>query len=148
MEIILLEKIERLGELGDRVRVKPGYARNFLIPQRKATEATPENIKKFEERRAEYEAKLAEKVKAATERAEQLEGKVITIAAHAGDEGRLFGSVGPLDIVNAAKAMGVELARHEIRMPTGPIRQLGEYEFDVHLFTHIDSKILVRVVAE
>lgn len=148
MEVILLEKIDRLGELGDRVQVRPGYARNYLIPQRKATEATPANVAKFEAQRAEYEAKLAEKISKAQSRAAALQDQVITITAHAGDEGRLFGSVGPHDIVAAAEKMGLELQRHEIRMPTGPIRQLGEYELDVHLFTDVNSRIIVRISAE
>ena len=130
MNVILLEKVTHLGDLGDRVEVKAGYARNFLIPQGKATEATKANIERFEARRA---AALA--------------GKVLTILAKAGDEGKLFGSVGTQDIANAAVQQGLQLARSEVMMPHGTIREIGEYTVSLHLFAGISTEVLVRVVA-
>jgi len=146
MEVILLEKVDNLGDLGDQVRVRPGYGRNFLVPQGKAKPATAENIKYFEERRAELEKAAAEAQAAAEARRERVAELTINIAAKAGDEGKLFGSVGPGDIAEAATAAGVEIAKHEVRMPEGPLRVTGEYDVHVHLYTDVDTN--VRVVIE
>jgi large subunit ribosomal protein L9 len=146
MEIILLEKIDNLGGIGDKVRVKPGYARNFLLPQGKATVATAENLAVFEERRAEIERKAAEELSAAQARASQLEGKVLTINAQAGTEGKLFGSVGTIDIAEACAAEGIEVSRSEIRMAEGPIRVAGEHEVEFHL--HSDVNVTVKVIVQ
>jgi len=149
MEIILLEKIANLGQLGEKVNVRAGYGRNFLIPTGKAVPATPDNIKKFEERRADLEKTSAE----ATQFAEQRKSKIeelasVTIVSKAGAEGRLFGSVGTNDIADAIQAAGVEVERREVRMPEGPIRQIGEHEVELHLHTEVDAKIKVVVEPE
>jgi len=148
MEVILLEKVENLGNLGDRVNVKPGYGRNFLIPGGKATPATEEHIKAFEARRAELEKIAAEHVAAAEARREQLDGMTVTIKAKAGDEGKLFGSVGTGDIAEAVGAAGVAIERHEVRLPEGAFRQIGEYQVAVHLHTDVNTEITVLVEAE
>lgn len=147
MNVILLEKVTHLGDLGDRVEVKAGYARNFLIPQRKATEATQANIERFEARRAELERQQAAKLADAEQRAAALSGKVLTILAKAGDEGKLFGSVGTQDIADAAMQQGLKLTRSEVMMPHGTIRETGEYTISLHLFAGISTEVLVRVVA-
>jgi large subunit ribosomal protein L9 len=146
MEVILLEKIDNVGGIGDRVNVKSGFARNFLIPQGKATMATAANIEKFEKIRAELEAKAAEEVNAAQKRAESIEGKELTIAVQAGSEGRLFGSVGTIDIAEAFSAIGVEVERSEIRLPEGPLRVVGEHDIEIHL--HADVNVAVKVILE
>jgi large subunit ribosomal protein L9 len=148
MEVILLEKVENLGNLGDRVNVKPGYGRNFLIPGGKATPATEEHIKAFEARRAELEKIAAEHLAAAEGRREQLDGMTVTIKAKAGDEGKLFGSVGTGDIAEAVAAAGVAIERHEVRLPEGAFRQIGEYQVAVHLHTDVNTEITVLVEAE
>lgn len=148
MEVILLEKVENLGNLGDRVNVKPGYGRNFLIPGGKATPATEEHIKAFEERRAELEKAAADALASAEARRDQLEGMTITIAAKAGDEGKLFGSVGTSDIAEAVIATGVNIERHEVRLPEGAFRQIGEYQVGIHLHTDVNTEILLIVEAE
>ncbi len=150
MEIILLEKVENLGTLGDKVTVKSGYARNFLIPKGKAVFASPENIKMFEERRAELEKQEAEKLAAAEARKAQIQAleEGVTIAHKAGEEGKLFGSVGTGDIVAACQAAGVEIARSEVRMPEGAFRVTGEYTVVLHLHTDVDVELKVNVVAE
>ncbi|MCG6865767.1 MAG: 50S ribosomal protein L9 [Thiogranum sp.] len=148
MEVILLEKVENLGNLGDRVNVKPGYGRNFLIPGGKATPATEEHIKAFEARRAELEKIAAEHVAGAEARREQLDGMTVTIKAKAGDEGKLFGSVGTGDIAEAVAAVGVAIERHEVRLPEGAFRQIGEYQVAVHLHTDVNTEITVVVEAE
>lgn len=148
MEVILLEKVENLGTIGDQVNVKAGYGRNFLLPQGKATLATPENIAIFEKRRAELEAKEAEEVAAAKARAEKLDGMVLEIAAHAGEEGKLFGSVGTVDIAEASTAAGNEIERSEVRLPDGPLRVIGEHEVEIHLHSDVNVIIKVNVVAE
>ena len=148
MEVILLEKVENLGNLGDRVNVKPGYGRNFLIPGGKATPATEEHIKAFEARRAELEKAAAEHLAAAEARRVQLDGLRVSIKAKAGDEGKLFGSVGTSDIAEAVTAVGVTIERHEVRMPQGAFRQIGEYPVDVHLHTDVTTEITVVVEAE
>lgn len=146
MEVILLEKIDNLGGIGERVRVKSGFARNFLLPQGKATMATAGNIEKFEKIRAELEAKAAAEVNAARERGKSIEGKRLTIAVQAGSEGRLFGSVGTMDIADAFAAIGVEIERSEVRLPEGPLRVVGEHEIEIHL--HADVNVAVTVILE
>jgi large subunit ribosomal protein L9 len=146
MEVILLEKIDNVGGIGDQVKVKPGFARNFLIPQGKATMATAQNIKKFEKIRKELEAKAAAEVDAAKARAVAIEGKELTIAVQAGSEGRLFGSVGTIDIAEAFAAIGVEVERSEIRLPDGPLRVVGAHQIEIHL--HADVNIPVNVLLE
>ncbi|MHB8473828.1 MAG: 50S ribosomal protein L9 [Gammaproteobacteria bacterium] len=148
MEVILLQKVENLGNLGDKVKVRAGFGRNFLIPQGKATTATPANVAKFEARRAELEKSAAETIAAAQARAAALEGLTVTIAAHAGDEGKLFGSVGTSDIAEAVTAQGQELAKHEVRLPAGPFRHTGEFEVELHLHTDVNAKLKLIIVAE
>lgn len=145
MEIILLERIENVGSIGDRVTVKPGYARNFLIPQGKATFATPENIAKFEAMRAELEEKAAEELAAAQTRAKALEGLTLRIEVQAGPEGRLFGSVGTPDIAAACAEQGIEIERSEVRMPEGPLRSVGEHTVDIHLHSDVNVAVTVFV---
>jgi len=146
MEIILLEKIDNVGGIGDKVSVKPGYARNYLIPQGKATLATAENIARFEARRAEIEAKAHTELEAAQARAEKLEGQVVKVSANAGPEGKLFGSVGTPDIAEACQALGIEVERSEVRLPDGPLRVVGEHQIELHL--HADVNVSLTVVVE
>jgi large subunit ribosomal protein L9 len=148
MDVILLEKIDNLGGLGDRVTVRPGYARNFLIPRGKAKYATAENIAEFEARRAELEQAAAELLAAAEARKEKIDGAEVTITANAGSEGKLFGSVGPSDIARALAEVGAEVEKREVRMPEGPIRQAGEFEIGIHLHTDVNAIVKVIVVAE
>lgn len=148
MEVILLEKVENLGALGDKVKVKAGYGRNYLIPGGKATPATAENIAAFEARRAELEKQASEALAVAEQRKTALEKLSITITAKAGDEGKLFGSVGPADIADAVTAAGVAVEKKEVRMPTGPIRIAGEHEIGIHLHTDVNTTLNVTVVAE
>jgi len=149
MEVILLEKVANLGNLGDRVNVRSGYGRNFLVPTKKAVSATKANIELFEARRAELEQAATEVLAAAEARATTLnELDIITINSQAGDEGKLFGSVAVVDIANAINAAGVEVAKREVSMPEGPIRQVGEYEIEVHLHSDVISTVKVHVVAE
>jgi len=133
--------------LGDRIKVKPGYARNYLIPKGKATTATPANIARFEARRAELERVAAEQWTRARARSEQLAELIVTLSVKTGSEGRLFGSVGAADIANAVSAAGIELQKHEVRL-SGPIRQIGEYDVDLHLHNEVKSQIRVNVIAE
>ena len=147
MNVILLDKVENLGNIGDLVSVKPGYGRNFLIPQGKAALATARNIKEIEVRRAELEKLAAAEVSAAKARAATLAGVEVVITANAGSEEKLFGSVGPVDIVEALQGVQIEVERSEIRMAEGPIHELGEYEVGVHLHTDVNATIKVRVVA-
>lgn len=149
MQVILLEKIGRLGALGDEVNVKNGYGRNYLIPQGKAVPATAENRAAFEARRAELEQASAERLAAAEARKAQLEALgVVTLASKAGDEGKLFGSVGARDLAEAATAAGVALEKSEVRLPEGPIRTIGEFEVAVHLHAEVEAVLRVAVVAE
>lgn len=148
MEVILQEKIHNLGDLGDKVKVKPGFGRNYLIPQGKAVPATAENVAKFEARRAELEKAQAEQLAEARGRAEKINGLRLTIARKAAEEGKLYGSVAPGDVVEAAEAAGVEIGKHEIHMPEGPIRVVGEYELHVSLHADVECTINVEVVAE
>lgn len=147
MELILLEKIANLGNLGDKVKVKAGYGRNFLLPQGKATPATAANVAAFEARRAELERLAAEKRANAEARAEQLNELEVTITATAGDEGKLFGSIGTADIADALTASGLEVAKSEVRLPNGTIRQTGEYDVVVVLHTDVQAVIKLIVVA-
>ncbi len=147
MNVILLDNVENLGGIGDLVKVKPGYGRNFLIPQGKAALATPENIRQIEARRAELEKAAAEELAAAKKRAETINGMELVISANAGSEDKLFGSVGPIDIVEAFSAVQVEVERSEVRMPDGPIHELGEFDVGVHLHSEVNAEIKVRVVA-
>jgi large subunit ribosomal protein L9 len=148
MEVILLEKVYNLGELGDKVKVKPGYGRNFLIPSGKAVSATKENVAIFEERKAELQRQQQEALSIATSRAEKFKEVTVTIAKKAGSEGKLFGSIGTIDIAESVSALGTELEKQEIRMPEGPIRAIGEYEFDIQLHADVSASIKVVVVAE
>jgi len=148
MEIILLEKVHKLGSLGDRVNVKAGFGRNYLIPSGKAVSATTDNIAKFEARRAELEKQQQDVSATAAARAEKLNAVTVSIARKAGDEGKLFGSVGTADIADAVTATGVELTKQEIRLPEGPIRSLGELELNVQLHADVTATIKVNVVAE
>ena len=148
MNVILLDKVENLGDIGDLVTVKPGYGRNFLLPQGKATLATKDNIAAVEARRAELEKAAAEELAAAKERAKLIDGMELVVPANAGEEGKLFGSVGPIDICDAFEKVGVEVERSEVRMPEGPIHELGEYEIGMHLHADVNVNINLKVVAE
>ena len=145
MEIILLENIGHVGRFGEQVTVKPGYARNYLFPQGKAAPATPENIARFEARRAELAATAADQVENARIRAEAFQGQAVTVQANTGPEGKLFGSVGPADIAEALEARGLAVERSEIRMPDGPIRVVGEYTIELHLHSEFDARVTVIV---
>ena len=148
MNVILLEKIGNLGDLGDEVSVKPGFARNYLLPQGKAVTADEENRTIFEGRRAELEASANEKLAEANTRAEKLADKELSIAVKSGEEGRLYGSVGTQNIADALTGEGIPVERSEIRMPEGVIRVLGEYEIAIQLHTDVTAEIKVVVVPE
>lgn len=148
MEVILLEKIGKLGSLGDKVSVKAGFGRNYLIPQGKAVPATGVNIAKFEERRAELEKAAADKLAAAQARAEALNAFAVTIASKAGDEGKLFGSVGTRDIAEAITAAGQEVCKSEVRLPEGALRHVGEFEVALQLHPEVTTNVVVTVVGE
>lgn len=147
MEVILLQKVDNVGGIGDLVRVKSGYARNYLIPQGKATLATAENKAKFELRRAELEAKAAAELAEAQARAKKLEGLVIKLEMQAGTEGKLFGSVGTVDIAEAIGKQGIEVERSEIRLHEGPLRSVGEHKVDLHLHTDVNVEVTVVIEA-
>ena len=145
MEVILLDKLAHLGGLGDKVKVRNGYARNYLLPQKKAVMATKENLAKFEAQRAELEAKIAAELKAAEDRAAKLaEIGTVTILAKAGDEGKLFGSIGTRDIADALTVAGCEIHKSEVRLPEGVLRSVGEYEIALQL--HADVKSVIKLV--
>jgi len=148
MQIILMEKVPNIGGLGDVVKVKDGYARNFLIPQGKARRATPDNLKLLESKRAELEKAAGEKLAAATAQAEKLAGTALRITQKAGVDGRLFGSVTNVDIVEALKAQGFALEKSSIRMPTGPLKQVGEHPVSVALHTDVVTDIVVHVIGD
>ena len=148
MQVILMEKVVNLGGLGDVVKVKDGFARNFLIPQGKAKRATAANLKEFEGRRAELEKKANEHLVSAQERAAKLEGQKIDIAQKAGVDGRLFGSVTNADIAEALTKGGVAVKKAEIRMPAGALKHIGEFPIVVHLHADVEANIVVHVVAE
>lgn len=148
MNVILLDKVENLGDIGDLVTVKPGYGRNYLLPSGKASLATPENIAEFEARRADLENHAAEELTAAKARAELVQGMELVIQANVGTEGKLFGSVGPIDIADACEKVGVEIARSEVRMPDGPIHEVGDYTVGLHFHSDVNAEITVKVVAD
>ena len=146
MDVILLQKVKNLGNLGDRVKVKPGYSRNFLIPYGKAVPATAANVADFDKRRAEFEARANETLAAAEARKARLEGAAVTIKANASTEGKLYGSVGPRDIAEAFTAAGLPLEKSEVIMGEGPLRRVGESDVEVHL--HADVHTTVKVVIQ
>jgi large subunit ribosomal protein L9 len=148
MEVILMEKVANLGELGDVVRVKDGFARNFLIPHGKAKRATEANRKEFESKRAELEKAQAEQLAAAKSRGEKLEGLTLQITQKAGPDGRLFGSVTNYDIVEALKKQGHDVDRSNIRMPQGPLKQVGDFPIQVGLHTDVTVTITISVLGE
>jgi len=146
VDVILLKKVGGLGELGDKVAVRPGYGRNYLIPQGLAVSATRENLEAFEARRADLERAEADALAAAVSRQQRLEDLTVTIARKAGEEGRLFGSVGTADIAAAVTDAGVEVAKSEVRLPSGPLRAVGEYEVELHLHSDIDATVRIDIV--
>ena len=148
MNVILLDKVENLGDIGDLVTVKPGYGRNYLLPSGKASLATRENIAEFEARRADLEKHAAEELVAANARAELMQGMELVIQANVGPEGKLFGSVGPIDIADACEKVGVEIARSEVRMPDGPIHEVGDFTVGLHFHSDVNAEITVKVVAD
>jgi large subunit ribosomal protein L9 len=149
VEVILLEKMRNLGALGDKVRVKPGFARNFLIPQGKAAYANKDNLAKFEERRAELEKIAAERHQKAIERQQALSSlAAITITAKAGEEGKLFGSIGIRDIIDAIQKAGGVVEKREVRLPSGTLRMLGEYDITIELDSDITATVKVNIVSE
>ncbi|MBM4219660.1 MAG: 50S ribosomal protein L9 [Gammaproteobacteria bacterium] len=148
MEVILLQKIANLGDIGDRVKVKPGFGRNYLLPGGKATLATAENIARFESRRAELEARAAADLTSAQARAAALEGFKLSITAKAGSEGKLFGSIGTADIAEACQKAGHVIERAEVRLPGGPIRAVGEHLISLHLHSDVNVEVPLTVVAE
>jgi large subunit ribosomal protein L9 len=147
MNVILLDNVENLGNVGDLVKVKAGYGRNFLLPQGKAALATPENMKAIESRRAELEQHANEELANAKKRAEVINGMELVITANAGSEDKLFGSVGPVDITEAFAAVQVEVQRSEVRMPDGPIHELGDFQIGVHLHPEVNAEVSVKVIA-
>jgi large subunit ribosomal protein L9 len=148
MEVILFEKIDRLGNIGDLVNVKAGFARNFLLPQGKAKVASDANKAEIESRRAEFEKLATESLAAAEKRREQIEALSISITAKSGTEGKLFGSIGNVDIAAALTEAGVEVEKRDVRLPDGPIRQAGEYEITLHLHTDVDAVAKVTIIGE
>ena len=148
MQIILLEKVANLGSLGDQVNVKPGYARNFLFPQGKAVPATKANVEHFEARRADLEAQAAAKLADAQNRKEKIEEIELSVAVKAGDEGKLFGSLGNRDIADLISQAGVEVSKAEVRLPNGPLRNVGEYDIAIHLHAEVNATLKLHVVAE
>jgi large subunit ribosomal protein L9 len=148
MEVILLQKVANLGNIGDRVKVKSGFGRNFLLPQGKATVATPDNVARFEERRAELEKAAREHLSTAQERAEAMKDFHLRITAKAGAEGKLFGSVGTADIAEACTREGFKVLRSEVRLPNGAIRMVGEHMVSLHLHADVDVAVPVTIVAE
>jgi large subunit ribosomal protein L9 len=148
MQVILLERIQNLGELGDSVKVKPGYARNYLIPKGRAVIATAANVAEFEARRADLERQEAESLAAVQARADALNGAQVTLVRKTGEEGKLFGSIGPQDIADALTQQGTPVARHEVRLLSDTLRQVGDYEVGVHLYAEVEASITVHIVAE
>jgi large subunit ribosomal protein L9 len=148
MEVILLDNIGKLGDLGDKVTVKPGYGRNYLVPYGMAVPATKNNVEAFETQRAELEAQAAERKAQAETRAAQLAEIELSLVAKAGEEGKLFGSIGPRDLAEAMAQAGIEVAKSEVRMPEGPLRQTGEYDIALQLHAEVTSSVRVVVVAE
>lgn len=148
MEVILLDNIGKLGGLGDKVTVKPGYGRNYLVPYGLAVPATKDNVEAFDAQRAELEAQAAERKAEAEARAAQLSEIELSLVSKAGDEGKLFGSIGPRDLAEAIASAGIDIAKSEVRMPEGPIRQTGEYDIALQLHAEVSATVRVVVVAE
>lgn len=148
MEVILMTRVENLGNLGDKVNVKPGFARNYLIPQHKAKFATAENVAEFEARRAELEKQAVEEMNLARERHEKINGIQISVTAKESGEGKLFGSVGSTEIIEALQAKGVTVEKREIRLPDGVFRQIGKYEVEIHLHSDVNATIALEIVGE
>ncbi len=148
MDVILLDNIGKLGALGDKVTVKPGYGRNYLVPYGLAVPATKDNVEAFETQRAELEAQAVERKREAEARAEQLNDIELSLVAKAGEEGKLFGSIGPRDLADALAQAGIDVAKSEVRMPEGPLRATGEYDIQLHLHTDVDATVRIVVVAE
>jgi large subunit ribosomal protein L9 len=148
MNVILLDKVENLGDIGDLVNVKPGYGRNYLLPQGKAALATKANMTEFEARRTELEKAAAEELAAAKARADLISGMDLVIPANVGAEGKLFGSVGPIDIEEAFSKVGVEVAKAEVRMPDGPIHEVGDFAIGMHLHSDVNVEVNVKVVGD
>ena len=148
MDIILLQKVANLGNIGDRVKVKSGFGRNYLLPHGKATLATPDNIKRFEARRAELEKAAHEQLSSAEQRAEALKEFKLVIPSKAGTEGKLFGSIGTADIAEAATKAGIKIERSEVRLPNGALRTIGDHSVVLHLHADIDVPLAVTIVAE
>ncbi|TVP56980.1 MAG: 50S ribosomal protein L9 [Halomonadaceae bacterium] len=147
MEVILLEKVNNLGALGDQVKVKAGYGRNFLVPYGKAVPATKSNVADFEQRRAELEKQEAERLSQAQSRGEALDGQSFTVSSKAGEEGKLFGSIGVRDVADAVSAGGTVVEKSEVKLPEGPIRAIGEYELELQLHSDVSVTIKLVVVA-
>ncbi|MFT6434817.1 MAG: large subunit ribosomal protein L9 [Candidatus Azotimanducaceae bacterium] len=148
MQVILLEKVSNLGDLGDQVTVKAGYGRNFLVPLKKAVVASADNVATFEARRAELQEVADQKKATAVARGEKISGLNITLSTKAGEEGKLFGSITVRDVAEAVNAAGVELEKSEVRLPDGPLRELGEYEVDIHLHTEVNVKLKLTLVPQ
>ncbi len=148
MDIILLQKVANLGNIGDRVKVKSGFGRNYLLPHGKATLATPDNVKRFEARRAELEKAAHEHLSSAEQRAEALKEFKLVIPSKAGTEGKLFGSIGTADIAEAATKAGMKIERSEVRLPNGALRTIGDHSVVLHLHADIDVPLAVTIVAE
>jgi large subunit ribosomal protein L9 len=148
MDVILLQKVANLGNIGDRVKVRSGFGRNFLLPQGKATLATPDNVARFEARRAELEKLAREQLASAEERAAAMKDFKLLISAKAGTEGKLFGSIGTADIAEACTRQGFKVERSEVRLPNGPLRMIGEHTVNLHLHADIDVPVNVSIVAE
>lgn len=149
MQVILLETIENLGDVGDKVTVKSGFARNFLVPQGKAKLATAANLAEFEAQRAELEKAAAEALQAAEARKQEIEAlDTINVTARVGSEGKLFGSVGVADVSDAIASLGVTVEKSEIRMPEGALRVVGEHVIDIHLYTDVDAQVTINIIGE
>lgn len=148
MEVILLEKIHKLGNLGDKVRVRAGYGRNYLIPQKRAVPATPDNVEKFEAQRGALELAQADARAAAQARVDAIADLTVTISAKAGDEGKLYGSIGNVEIAAAISAAGGKIDKREVRLLNGPLREIGEHQVTVHLHADVETLVTVQLVAE
>jgi len=148
MNVILLEKVQNLGDLGENVNVKSGYGRNYLIPKGIAVPATPVNVEKFEARRAELEKIASEKSAAAESRKQTMSGLVVEITHNAGEEGKLFGSIGTAEIADAITSRGVEVSKREVKLPNGPIRQVGDHEIEIELMSGVVAAVVIKVTAE
>ncbi|WP_367605707.1 50S ribosomal protein L9 [Legionella sp. W05-934-2] len=147
MEVILLEKIRNLGDLGDTVNVKPGYGRNFLVPQGKAVFATPDNIKVFEQRRSELEKKAKQLLSQAEQRAAKINDTKLEMSVQASDEGKLYGSIGPIEIVHALTEKGIDVEKREVVLPEGPIHYVGDYQVEIHVHTDVVAQLEITVLS-